>query len=200
MRRGEGAEEGSLAVVAGNPEAEEGSPPAAGTPGAAEDNPSAAGNQVEADNQVVADNRAVVDSRVEEDTPRVEEDTPAAVGIQVVEDNRVVAGSLAAADSLAAEDNRVAEGTPAAEADSSRPAAASRRRSYHTWRKRCCPGPPGSGNWGRPSAAACRTRCNISDRGRYWRRTWGILSIAAFHLSVSSITIFKGNAIPMVYV
>ena len=121
--------------------------------------------------EAVADNREAV------------EDSRAAVDNRVVVDNRV-----------AAADNRVAAaGNQVAAAGNSRPAAASRRKSYRTWRKKCCPGPPGFGNWDRRSAAVCRTRCSISVRGRYWRRTWGILSIAAFHLSITSITICKGN-------
>jgi hypothetical protein len=49
-------------------------------------------------------------------------------------------------------------------------------------------------------AAVCRTRYRISVRGRYWRRTWGILSIAAFLISITSITICKGKIIPVVAV
>ena len=161
---------------AGIPAAVEDSPVEAGTPAAGVDSsrPVEAGipaagvdssRPVEVGNrEVVADNRAAVDNRV-------------------VVDNRVAA----AGNQVAAAGNQVAA------AGNSRPAAASRRKSYRTWHKKCCPGPPGFGNWDRRSAAVCRTRCSISVRGRYWHRTWGILSIAAFHLSITSITICKGN-------
>jgi hypothetical protein len=170
----------------------EGSPAAAGSPG------------------------AVGDSQVAADIPAAEEDSPAAADIPAAaEDSQVeegspwaVAGKLVAAGIRVAEgspavaDNRVEAGIPGVVEDSpveagNLAAVASRRRSCRTWRKRCCPGPPGSGNWDRRLAEACRTRCNISVRGRYWRRTWGILSIVAFHLSITSITICKGKTIPI---
>ena len=166
MRRGEGAVEDSPAE-AGIPAAVEDSPVEAGTPAAG----------VDSSRQVGVGNReAVADNR------------------EPVKDSRAAVDNRVAADSRVAADNRVAAGTPAAAAaGNSRPAAASRRKSYRTWHKKCCPGPPGFGNWDRRSAAVCRTRCSISVRGRYWHRTWGILSIAAFHLSITSITICKGN-------
>jgi hypothetical protein len=166
------------------------------------------------DSLVAAGNRGAA-----EDSQAVVEDSPAEAGIPVAEDSRVEEGSpRVAGDSQAvAEDSRVEVGTPAAAEDSQAVAedsrveadtlvaeegtpvvAAFRRRSYRTWRKMCCPDPQGSGNWGRRSAAACRTRYRISVRGRYWRRTWGILSIAAFHISITSITICKGKFIPVV--
>jgi len=166
-------------------------------------------SRVEADNlravedsRVEADNlRAVVDSRVEADNlravedSRVEADNLRAVVVdnsRSEEDIPAVADNRVEADSRAVEDSRV-------EADS-RVAVASRRKSCRTWRKRCCPGLPGFRNWGRRSAAVCRTRCRISVRERCWRRTWGILSIAAFHLSVTSITIYSGNVFLTRYV
>jgi len=154
---------------------------------AVEDNLVAAGSRVAEDSRVEADNRAVADSRVEADN------------LRAVEDNLVVVDSRVAAGSRVAEDSRAAADIPAVVVDS-RVAVASRRKSCRIWRKRCCPGLPGFRNWGRRSAAVCRTHCSISVRGRCWRRTWGILSIAAFHLSVTSITIYSGNVFPTHYV
>ena len=183
-----------------------------------EDSQAGVGSPVEEDSPGVEEGSLVVVV----DTPVATEGNPA-VGVdssrraeagnrEPVEDNRVVAGIQAVGDTRAAEDNRVEAGNQGAGEDSPVAGgtqvavvgilvvAASRRKSYRTARKRYCRGLPGFGNWGRRWAAVCRTRYRISVRGRYWRRTWGILSIAAFHLSITIITIFKGNAIPMVYV
>jgi hypothetical protein len=186
MRRVEGAEEGIQAVVEGIPEAEGDNRVAVGSPGFAQDSPPAAGIPAEGDN------------RVEADTP-VAEDSLSVEGIPAEGDNRVEAGNLAAAAGiLAEEDNRVEAGIPAVAAGNSRPAVAYRRKSCRTWRKRYCPGLPALRNWGRWWAAECHTHYRISVRERCWRRTWGILSIAAFHLSITSITICKGKIIPIV--
>lgn len=170
----------------------------------AEDSPAAAGTLAVGDNRVEVGIPVVVegnpaaaeDSRVGEGSLRAVEGNPAVAGTPVVasikaaEDTRAEGDNRVGADTPGvAEDSPVAAGTPAAEA--------SRRKSCHTWRRRCCPGLQGSGNWGRRLAEVCRTHCSISVRGRYWRRTWGILSIVAFHLSVTSITICKGKIIPV---
>jgi hypothetical protein len=188
MRRAEGAEEGIPAVVEGIPEAEGDNRVAAGSPGVAEDSPPEAGILAEEDKRVVAD------------TPVVEDSLSEAGILAVAEDNRVEAGipAVAAGNLAAAEDNRVEAGIPAVVAGNSRPAVAYRRMTCRTWHKRYCPGLPALRNWGRRSAAECRMRYSISVRERCWLRTWGILSIAAFHLSITSITICKGKIIPIV--
>ncbi len=159
----------------------------------------------EADNrEVAADIPAVEDNQAEADT------LAAAAGIRVavgdsLEDSQAAAGILAVADSPAAVDNPAdspvaEEGSPAAEADNSRSAEAYRRMSCRTWRKKYCRGLPGFRNWGRRSAGVYRTRYRISVPEHYWRRIWGILSIAAFHLSITSITIHRENVFPVDYV
>jgi len=189
---------------------------------AAEDSP--------ADIPVAGDTRAVVDNQAGEGSPEVAADIPAvednpvaagipaaAVGIRVavgdsLADSPAVAGIPVAEDipavvdnpadsPVAEEDSPVAEeDSRAAEADNSRSAAAYRRMSCRTWRRKCCRGLPGFRNWGRRSAGVYRTRYRISVREHYWRRIWGILSIAAFHLSIISITIHRENVFPADYV
>jgi len=104
---------------------------------------------------VVEDILAAADSR-QEDNPvagdsLVAADTLAVAGIQQADSPAAVADNLAVG-----EDNRVAvadspavgvdipvveEDNRAVAEDSNRPVAVARRRmSYHTWRRRCCPG------------------------------------------------------------
>jgi hypothetical protein len=136
MRRVEGAGEDSPAEAADNREAVADSRVEVGSPGFEGDIP------VVADRLAEAGIPAAEDSPAEAGTPAVE-DRPAVEGIQAVEDNRVVVGILGAVvDSQAEADSRVVVGTRVAAAGNSRLAAASRRRSYRTWRKRCCPVPP----------------------------------------------------------
>ena len=164
-------------AAAGNPVVGAGSPAGVGIQGVEEGIPAAA-----------------EDSQVAEGSPQ--EDTLAAEGNQVAEDSPAEAGTLAVGGNrVEAGIPVVVEGSPVAAGTLA--AAASRRKSCHIWRRRCCPGLPGFGNWGRRLAEVCRKRCSISVRGRYWRRTWGILSIVAFHLSITSITICKGKIIPV---
>jgi len=154
---------------------------------------------VAGDSPAVADNRAAgVDSSrpVEAGNREVVADSPAAAGIPAVEDSQAEVDSrvVAAGSQAAAEDSQ------AAAADNNRPAAAHHRKSYRTWRKKYCPALPGFRNWDKRSAAVCRTHYRISVRERCWRRIWGILSIAAYHLSVTSITIHRENVFPADYV
>jgi len=170
-----------------------------------EDNPAAV------DNLVVEGSPAVEDSRVEEGSQGVVEGSPVAVGIPAVVgdnnrlvevdsrgvvvgslvgvDNPVAGGNPAAVDNPAVAGSLAGAGIPVAVAGNSLPVAAPRQRSCRTLRRRCCPGLQGFRNWGIRSAAVCRKHCSISVRERYWRHTWGILSIAAFYLSITSITI-----------
>jgi len=144
-----------------------------------EDSPAGAGipvgdSRVEAGSRGVAEDSrvglgspVVEDSPVEEGTPRVVEDSLVAADIPVEGDSRAEAGTRrVAVDSRVEADTLVEVGIPAAVAGNP-VVAVYRRRSYRTWRKRCCPGRRGSGNWGRLSAAACRMRYSISGRGRY---------------------------------
>jgi len=137
------------------------------------------GTPVGVEDKLPADNRAEVDSReVEADTRAEEADSPA------------VADSLAAAeeDSPVEEvDSPAVEDSPAAaEEDSSLPVEGLRRRLVcRTWGRRCCPGSMVCRSWGSRMQAEYRTRYRISGRGRYWRRTWGTLSIAAYYLSIT---------------
>ena len=137
------------------------------------------GTPVGVEDKLPVDNRAEVDSReVEADTRAEEADSPA------------VADSLAAAeeDSPVEEvDSPAVEDSPAAaEEDSSLPVEGLRRRLVcRTWGRRCCPGSMVCRSWGSRMQAEYRTRYRISGRGRYWRRTWGTLSIAAYYLSIT---------------
>jgi len=128
----------------------EGIPAAGDTPVAVVDSRVEEGNRgVVEDSPAVAGIPGVEDSPAEGDTPRVVEDNRVVADIPAAEDSPVEAGTRVAVDSRVGADTLVGVGSPAAVAGT--PAvAAYRRRSYRTWRKRCCPGLPGSGSWGRP--------------------------------------------------
>ncbi len=139
--------------------------------------------EVEADNPAVADIPAVgVDSPEEEVDNQAGEDSLQARG-----DSLVAAGDSPAA---AEADNSLpaAAGSPAVEeVDSSLPLEAVRHRpECRTWGKKCCPDLRACRSWGSRMRAEYRMRYRISGRGRYWRRTWGILSIVAYYLSITS--------------
>jgi len=144
---------GSREVAEGNREAAADNPAAEGIPAAEEDSPE--GSPVEADSREAAG------------------DIPAAADI------RVAAGNRVAADIQAAVDSQVAVDSPAAVEDSILSAAAYRRMSCRTWRKKYCRDLPEYHNWGRLSATVYRRRYRTSVREHCWRRIAGILSIAA---------------------
>jgi hypothetical protein len=133
-----------------------------------------------------------------EDIPVVQVDSPVAeVGNPAVGDNLqaevgtpvAVEDSPAEVDTRVGVDNRQVEvGNPAAVevGNSLPPGAVRRRQECRTWGKKCCPGLKVCRSWGSRMRAEYRMRYRISGRGRYWRRTWGILSIVAYYLSITS--------------
>jgi len=195
MRRVEVAAEDSPAdiPVAGDTRAVVDNQAGEGSPGAAADIPAVEDNQAEADTPAAA---AGIRVAVEDSLAA----SPAAVGIPVAVDSPAAEDNPADSP-VAEEDSRAAEGdSRAAVEGNTLSAAAYRRMSCRTWRRKCCRGLPGFRNWGRRSAGVYRTRYRISVREHYWRRIWGILSIAAFHLSIISITIHRENVFPADYV
>jgi hypothetical protein len=137
---------------------------------------------------VVGSREVEVDSLVEvagnlagEDILQVEGDTQVAGVDKLPEDIRAVV------------DTRETEvdSPAAAEADSSLPVEGlHRRRACRTWDRMCCPGSKACRSWGSRMQAEHRMRYRISGRGRYWRRTWGIVSIAAYYLSITFAKLF----------
>ncbi len=144
------------------------------------------GTPVGVEDKLPVDNRAEVDSReVEADTRAEEADSPAVVVDSLAEEED---SPVEEEDSPVEEEDSpaVADSPAAAEEDSSLPVEGLRRRLVcRTWGRRCCPGSMVCRSWGSRMQAEYRTRYRISGRGRYWRRTWGTLSIAAYYLSIT---------------
>jgi hypothetical protein len=151
------------------------------------------GTPVGVEDKLPADNRAEVDSReVEADTRAEEADSPAvAVDSPVEEADSPVEEADSPVEEVDSpveevDSPAVADSPAAVEEDSSLPVEGLRRRLVcRTWGRRCCPGSRVCRSWGSRMQAEYRTRYRISGRGRYWRRTWGTLSIAAYYLSIT---------------